>query len=321
MRLRAKIILLAWQGLRPKEIVQQLLCNIKTVYKWINNWNTNRVARMTCWRQTTSWYKQVKRTRALEHLVKHSPRALGLPFAVWSVRTIAFFMKDLVEYPISPTTVWRGLKRTKFSYTAIQDKFIFKDPLYDLKKAQLVLLKHFLPDNFRLVYVDEKGPVQAIRHNGHYWSDKVAYREVRQSSAGKVKFLGAYDPKRDLIYMEPMADGSSQSFCEALTTLTIHLQDYPWRKLIIVLDNASIHHSSYTVDYWAADPRIELFYLPTYSPELNPIESRFGRYCYECLNNNYFTSCDDLIRATLDWCHYYNGFRKEIYPSEGLVMI
>ena len=43
------------------------------------------------------------------------------------------------------------------------------------------------------------------------------------------------------------------------------------KKVFLILDNLRVHHSK-PVKAWAAEhsERIELFYLPSYSPELNP---------------------------------------------------
>ena len=45
------------------------------------------------------------------------------------------------------------------------------------------------------------------------------------------------------------------------------------RKVFLILDNLRVHHSK-PVKAWALenDQKIELFYLPSYSPELNPEE-------------------------------------------------
>ena len=45
------------------------------------------------------------------------------------------------------------------------------------------------------------------------------------------------------------------------------------RKVFLILDNLRLHHSK-LVKAWFAErqDRIELFYLPSYSPELNPEE-------------------------------------------------
>lgn len=45
------------------------------------------------------------------------------------------------------------------------------------------------------------------------------------------------------------------------------------KKVLLILDNLRVHHSQ-PVKAWVAERtgRIELFYLPSYSPELNPEE-------------------------------------------------
>ena len=49
------------------------------------------------------------------------------------------------------------------------------------------------------------------------------------------------------------------------------------KKVFLILDNLRVHHSK-PVKAWAAErqDRIELFYLPSYSPELNPEERLNG---------------------------------------------
>ena len=45
------------------------------------------------------------------------------------------------------------------------------------------------------------------------------------------------------------------------------------RKIILIVDNLRVYHSRKVRDWLAAnDTRIELVYLPAYSPELNPDE-------------------------------------------------
>ncbi|WP_408608819.1 transposase [Desulfogranum japonicum] len=49
-------------------------------------------------------------------------------------------------------------------------------------------------------------------------------------------------------------------------------QKTPEKQIVIILDNASIHKSRKVKQYLERHPRIKLFYLPTYSPEYNPVE-------------------------------------------------
>jgi transposase len=52
------------------------------------------------------------------------------------------------------------------------------------------------------------------------------------------------------------------------------IQQGDGRPTVIVLDNASVHHSidQHTLDRWFLEHKALLFYLPPYSPELNLIE-------------------------------------------------
>lgn len=55
------------------------------------------------------------------------------------------------------------------------------------------------------------------------------------------------------------------------------------KNFFLILDNLRVHHSK-PVKAWAVErqDKIELFYLPSYSPELNP-EERCGATCTEDL--------------------------------------
>ncbi len=62
---------------------------------------------------------------------------------------------------------------------------------------------------------------------------------------------------------------------------------------MIILDNASYHISQNTKDYQVPE-NITLFYLPRYSPDLNPIE-RLWKYLRDNnFNNKFFESKLDL---------------------------
>ncbi len=82
----------------------------------------------------------------------------------------------------------------------------------------------------------------------------------------------------------------------------------PEKKLMIILDNGSIHKSKKVKAFIKKHSWVELFYLPPYSPEYNPIE-RFWHWLkqkvYGCKS---FTKMDELMQQIrkLIW-HYHEG--------------
>lgn len=61
----------------------------------------------------------------------------------------------------------------------------------------------------------------------------------------------------------------SEPFLWFLTQLR---QKTPEKQIVIILDNASIHKSKKVKRFLKRHTNIHLLYLPTYSPEYNPVE-------------------------------------------------
>ena len=70
----------------------------------------------------------------------------------------------------------------------------------------------------------------------------------------------------------------------------------------VVLDNASAHSTS-AVDAFALNhqARLELVYLPTYSPHLNLIERLWRFLRGQITRNHFYASLTDLAEATVAW--------------------
>ena len=58
------------------------------------------------------------------------------------------------------------------------------------------------------------------------------------------------------------------------TTLLPFLQSFNWinHHSVVIMDNASIHHIQGVVDLIENQAGAKLFFLPPYSPDLNPCE-------------------------------------------------
>jgi transposase len=108
------------------------------------------------------------------------------------------------------------------------------------------------------------------------------------------------------MYWKRASRGNSSSFTQFLHQL---MANFKGKKIGIVVDNSSIHKSkkikAFTQKY---REKIKLYFLPTYSPEFNPIERMWGwikKHLYGACE--YVTSgelCNKLRK--LIW-HYHEG--------------
>jgi transposase len=70
------------------------------------------------------------------------------------------------------------------------------------------------------------------------------------------------------------------------------------KKVLVILDNAKYHHAR-DLQPWLRTQRkkLELMFLPPYSPDLNPIERVWKLSRRLCTHNQYFESLNQLVSA------------------------
>lgn len=81
--------------------------------------------------------------------------------------------------------------------------------------------------------------------------------------------FGAYAPANDAFYWKSSSKSNTDVFRLFLHQLRAHTVN---KKLVLILDNASVHHARETMAFVQKYPDVKIFYLPTYSPEYNPTE-------------------------------------------------
>jgi transposase len=85
-----------------------------------------------------------------------------------------------------------------------------------------------------------------------------------------VKLAGCLDYETGHIYVEEHKKYDAEVFLQFLKNL---LSLYPEGKIIMILDNARIHHAKLLKNFLDNNKdRLELVFLPLYSPNLNKIE-------------------------------------------------
>lgn len=101
-------------------------------------------------------------------------------------------------------------------------------------------------------------------------------------------------------------------FEDFLSQLLQHCGRWPEPKSVVVMDNASFHHSE-RISQMCADAGVKLVYLPPYSPDLNPIEEFFAELKSFIKRNwsYYEVDPDQGFDTFLAWCIDMVGARKE----------
>jgi len=88
------------------------------------------------------------------------------------------------------------------------------------------------------------------------------------------------------------------------------------KKILLVLDNARYHHANKLADFIESiKDRLELFFLPPYSPDINAIEMVWKKTRRGVTHNRYFPTLAKLKKSLFS---YWNAFSE---PNDELAKL
>ena len=126
------------------------------------------------------------------------------------------------------------------------------------------------------------------------------------SSNHSYHLIGAYLWAQDQVFTQAVERKNSQTFIQFLEYLLI--EQFPTQKIILVLDNASYHKSRASLAALSLfEPRVKVFWLPKYCPNLYLIE-RFWRHLKDlACANKLDLVIDNLSRRVDDILSFQNS--------------
>ena len=211
--------------------------------------------------------------RHIRGRIDHSaPEQLGLPHALWTRRAVRDLIRQECGIDLAERTV--GLYLRRWGYTS-------KRPTRHARRQDPDDVEEWLLETYpaiedqaeregaEIVWADEVG-VEADQHPGYGYArvGEPATMEVPQPHI-RVNQISAISNEGTVRFMTYKGTLDAAVF---LTFLRRLIADAP-RKVLLIVDRLQAHKTP-DVDAWVAAHRdqIEVFYLPAYAPELNPVE-------------------------------------------------
>lgn len=217
------------------------------------------------------------------------------------------FLWDEFETLVTTSSIGRAL--TSAGWTKKVIRRIAQERNADLRDFYLYQLSAF--SSYHLVYIDESGCDKRAGFRRTGWSPlgTTPVQVARFHRDQRYQILPAYT--QDGIVYSRIFQGSTDTtvFEDYLQELLPCCGRWPEPKSVIVMDNASFHHSE-RIRELCATAGVKLLYLPPYSPDFNPIEEFFAdlkrfikRHWQEELPQQDFA-------AFLEWCVRTVGARE-----------
>ena len=119
-----------------------------------------------------------------------------------------------------------------------------------------------------------------------------------------VKLVGCLDYETGYVYVEEHEKYDAAVFLSFLKNV---LQIYSKKRIVIILDNAKIHHAKLLTDFLESNKsRLSLLFLPPYSPNLNKIEELWGWLKDSVINNVFFHVKEEIQQAVQKFVQWIN---------------
>lgn len=118
-----------------------------------------------------------------------------------------------------------------------------------------------------------------------------------------VKLIGALDYETGKVVCKESENYNAEVFLSFLKQI---MEEYPTGRIVIILDNAKIHHAKLIQPFLDENSdRLQLVFLPPYSPNLNLIEGLWKWLKNDVINNVFYKKVYDIFLAV-------RGFIKRI---------
>ena len=117
--------------------------------------------------------------------------------------------------------------------------------------------------------------------------------ECKQRRKERVTLFGAVDYSSGQVIAQYAKKGNALSFKKFLKKVLKQLKN---KRVVMVLDNVQYHHAKKLKGFLAKnEERLELLFLPPYSPDLNPMERVWWLMRKRITHNRACISLDDRI--------------------------
>lgn len=246
--------------------------------------------------QRTLSYDQ--ETQIQKALIDKTPDQMKLPFALWTRDAVKLLIQQWYSIEMPIRTVGEYLKRWSFTP---------QKPIKRAYEQSSQAVKKWLDKDYPVIASRAKQEKAEI-----HWGDETGI----QTGANRVR---GFAPKGQTPVVRIVAKKSHISMLSAITNqgkvrfmmyrdamnsallvkFMIRLIKDADRKVFLILDNLRAHHSK-NVKQWLEEnkEKIEVFHLPSYSPELNPDEYLNGNLKNNVHSGNPVRTQKDLEKKT-----------------------
>jgi transposase len=298
---RARIVLLAADGLTGPQIAERVGCTEPTVIKWRRQYAADGLAGLGD-APRPGGPRTVLTDEAISEILSATvtppPQALRAAGVThWSSRRLADWLRRAKGIEVSHDSIARLWRRFCLQPHRVEGFKFSTDPQLDAKVRDVVGLYLQPPDNAVVICVDEKSQCQALERAQPILPMRSGIPERQThdyARHGVTTLFAALEVATGTVTAACYPRHRHQEFLRFLKKVAAA---YPGMQLHVICDNYAAHKHAAVRAWLAKNPQITLHFTPTGCSWLNLVECFFSIITRQAIRRGSYTSVRQLTQT------------------------
>ena len=303
--LRMRGVKAVQSGQSPEKVAETLGVHRSTMYSWLSKYNKGGFRNLK--RRQSPGRPPIVKGRHLKwiyQMVTKDPQQLRFPFALWTRKRVRQAIREKYGIRLSVTSVGRLMARLGLSPQKPVRKAYEQNPSLVKKwlKKEFPKIKELAKKEGAMIYFGDESGLRTDYHSGTTWSPKGETPVVKKTGKRfRLNMISAISSKGQMKFMTVSGKIKGEVFIEFLKRLFVEDK----KPVYLIVDGHPMHKSKKVKEYVeSTEGVLKLFYLPPYSPDLNPDELVWGHLKYHGLGKVCLKTKEELQKKVISYLRF-----------------
>ncbi len=298
---RIQAVQLIESGRKINDVVEVMGVGRRTVLEWWEKYRRGGLPELSTkfasGRPTALSDLQMLELRAL--IVGNNPRQLSFGLALWTRDMIRDLIRQRFRVTLSRVTTGRILKKLGMSpqrplYRAWQQN---PEKVQEWKEKTYPEIRREAARRGAAIFFADEAGVRTDFHSGTTWAPIGETPVVTATGERKsIMMVSAVSPRGELRFRIHEGSFRAAHFIEFCKQLMRDTES----SIFLIVDGSSVHTARETREFVeSTEGKLNLFFLPSYSPELNPDEWVWKNVKHDTIGRSAIRGKDDLKAVAL----------------------
>jgi transposase len=288
-------------GESPEAIAKILGYHRSCVYDWLKAFEQGGIDALKYKKIPGKEPKLTKaqKQKIFDVVTSKNPQQLKFPFALWTRSMVREFISKEFGISLSEVSVGRVLREMGLSPQRPLHRAYQQNPQRVEKwlKEEYPAIQKAAKQFKATIYFGDEAGVRSDYHSGTTWAPKGQTPVIRTTGSRlSLNLVSAISAKGAMKFMTVKGRLTADRFIEFLERL-IKNQENP---IFLIVDGHPVHRSTRVRKFVeSTGGKLRLYYLPPYSPELNPDEQVWNHLKNHRIGKSVIKSIEDMSKKVM----------------------